>query len=95
MPPRNAVYTWPRTAFLEQNERVTKLISQVVAPLLEELKLQIDPADLTDLLMMIRIGAIWKEATTDPARRTRNAPPAVATTLMNVIGGLAAGGVRP
>ena len=85
----------PRTAFLEQNERVTKLISQVVAPLLEELKLQIDPADLTDLLMMIRIGAIWKEATTDPARRTRNAPPAVATTLMNVIGGLAAGGVRP
>ncbi len=83
----------PRAAFLEQNKQVTELIGQVVGPLLEELELQIDPGDLTDLLMMIRIGAIWKEATTDPAQRKPNAPPLVATTLMSVIGGLAMGRV--
>lgn len=56
----------PRNAFKNQIGRVTALLAEILERLLDELGVQADPEALADLLMMVRVGAIWQEATTPP-----------------------------
>ena len=56
----------PRNAFKNQIDRVTALLAEILERLLEDLGVEADPKALADLLMMVRVGAIWQEATTPP-----------------------------
>ncbi len=53
----------PREAFRRQVERVTDLIARVLEPVVEQLGLAMDPRELAELLMVFRVGVIWKETT--------------------------------
>ncbi len=77
----------PREAFLRQNERVGAIIGRLMERLLDDLDIQVDPHDLADLLLMIRIGAIWKESTA-PDRKPGD-PPTASGALARVIAALA------
>ena len=61
----------PRAAFLEQIQRVTDLLADLIGRLMRELHVDSDPQALAELLMMLRVGAIWKEATSGEAERQR------------------------
>jgi AcrR family transcriptional regulator len=61
----------PRAAFTSQVQRVTDLLSEVIGRLMEELDVDSDPDELAELLMMLRVGAIWKDATSDEQERER------------------------
>lgn len=59
----------PRNAFKNQIERVTELLANILERLLDDLGVDADPKALADLLMMVRVGAIWHEATTPPGEQ--------------------------
>ncbi len=61
----------PRQAFVEQMERVTDLLAQLIGRLMRDLGVESDPRELAELLMMLRAGAIWKEATSSTEERER------------------------
>jgi AcrR family transcriptional regulator len=53
----------PREAFRRQVERVTGLIAGVLEPVVEQLGLGMEPREVAELLMVFRVGVIWKETT--------------------------------
>ncbi len=61
----------PREAFTGQVQRVTDLLAEVIGRLMDELGVESDADELAELLMMLRVGAIWKDATSDDEERER------------------------
>jgi AcrR family transcriptional regulator len=61
----------PRQAFVAQMERVTDLLAELIGKLMTDLQIESDPRELAELLMMLRAGAIWKEATSSAEERER------------------------
>lgn len=61
----------PRQAFVVQMDRVTDLLAEIIGRLMKDLRVESDPHELAELLMMLRAGAIWKEATSSDEERKR------------------------
>lgn len=84
----------PREAFRQQVGRVTDLIARVLEPVLEQLGSPVDPRDLAELLMVFRVGTIWKETTSPPPELDRFRE-MVSSTLDRLLVALVAGGTTP
>jgi len=61
----------PRQAFVVQMDRVTDLLAEIIGRLMRDLQVDSNPRELAELLMMLRAGAIWKEATSSEEERER------------------------
>ena len=77
----------PREAFRLQVERVTGLVAEVLSPVVEQLQLGMDAQELAELLMVFRVGVIWKE-TTASAEELERFRTMIAATLTRLLGSL-------
>lgn len=84
----------PREAFRAQVDRVTGLVAEVLSPVVDQLQLGMDAHELAELLMVFRVGVIWKETTASQAELERFRT-MITGTLTRLLGTLVPGGVTP
>lgn len=84
----------PREAFRGQVDRVTGLVADVLSPVVDQLQLGMDAHELAELLMVFRVGVIWKETTASQAELERFRT-MITGTLTRLLGTLVSGGVTP